>query len=205
VLSGNHPDSLLSTARIILGASILLMISLYFVGNIPAAAVTGGFVFLFVFKFRDPHREIPSDPLAVVSPVDGQVVRLERVSQPGHGGEAIKIVINVAMFGAYAFRSPTEGKLIELPAFPVPRSRKLRGLNIQTDENDNVTFLLHGPWIAPPCSSKRLGERVGQGERCGVLRLAGQAEVLLPVTAQVQCKAGEHLLSGESILGHFVH
>jgi len=204
VLSGNHPDSLLSRARILLGALILLMFSFYVVGNIPVTIITGVFVILFGFKFRDPHREIPSDPLAVVSPVDGQVVLLERVSQPGPGGEAIRIVINVAAFGAYVFRSPTEGKLIEMPAFPAPRSRRLRGLNIQTDENDHVSFLLHGPWIAPPCSSKQLGERVGQGERCGVLRLAGRAEVLLPVTAQVQCKAGEHLRSGESILGHFV-
>ncbi len=200
-----NSNFLLVETRALLVVSIFLMVSLFIANNIPAATITGFFVILFLLKFRDPDRVIPSDPLAVVSPVDGRVERIERLQHPYFGSGAIRIVIDINALGAYVLRSPTEGKLIEMPARLPVQARRLRGFNVCTDEDDNVVFLLQGPWYAPPAASKRVGERIGQGERCGVLRLAHQAEVLLPANSHIRCVQGEQLLAGESILGHFVH
>ena len=50
-------------------------------------------MFAFVaFFFRNPARDIPADPRAIVSPADGKVVRLERV------GNVTKMSIFLSLF-----------------------------------------------------------------------------------------------------------
>src|SRR5437588_12950593 len=46
---------------------------------------------LFVLQFfRDPPREVPDDPGAVVAPADGRVVEVSRAGDPSLGRDAIK-------------------------------------------------------------------------------------------------------------------
>ena len=43
--------------------------------------------------FRDPAREIPQNPEAVLSPVDGRIVVVERARDPYRDVDALKISI----------------------------------------------------------------------------------------------------------------
>ena len=65
------------------------------------------FVFLvFAFQFfRDPAREAPEDPRAVVSPVDGRVCKVEKCTNPETGEDAVKVSIFMNVFNVHSQKS----------------------------------------------------------------------------------------------------
>ncbi|MEX0900376.1 MAG: phosphatidylserine decarboxylase [Gammaproteobacteria bacterium] len=160
--------------------------------------LAGALAFALVFKFRDPERIIPSEPLGVVSPVDGIVELVETVPDPALNRTAVRIRIRVSFFGAYSGRAPVEGKVLDL-AGP-------RGMRLQTDEGDDVILYINtAPGFACPKSIVGYGSRVGQGQRCGWLRLARVAEVYLPADAHISVAPGRRVLAGADLLGVLTH
>lgn len=162
------------------------------------AMLAGVIALALVFKFRDPERTIPSEPLGVVSPVDGTVELVETVPDPALNRTAIRIRIRVSFFGAYSGRAPVEGKVLDLSG--------PRGMRLQTDEGDDVILYINtAPAFACPKSIVGYGSRIGQGQRCGWLRLARIAEVYLPANAHVSVEPGRRVLAGADLLGVLVH
>lgn len=152
----------------------------------------------FAFKFRDPERTIPAEPLGVVSPVDGRVELVEEADDPALNRRALRIRLRVSFFGAYSARAPVEGKVLDL-AGP-------RGMRLQTDEGDDVILFINtAPSFARPRSILGYGARVGQGQRCGWLRLARVAEVYLPANARVLVEPGRRVLAGSDLLAELIH
>jgi phosphatidylserine decarboxylase len=150
------------------------------------------------FKFRDPEREIPADPLGVVSPVDGVVELVEEADDPALNRRALRIRLRVSFFGAYSGRAPVEGKVLDL-AGP-------RGMRLQTDEGDDVILYINtAPAFARPQSIVGYGARVGQGQRCAWLRLARVAEVYLPANSRVLVEPGRRVLAGSDLLAELIH
>ena len=159
----------------------------------PALAILPGVLLIvLVMQFRDPPRQVPSDPLGVVSPVDGVVVDIDR------GDEGVRLMIRIATFSPYLLRSPTEGNVIHSS-----RDRSGRGLTVRTDEGEEVWLRLAGPRWLPAAAAVGIGERLGQGQRCGLLRGARAAEIWLPVDSVLIVQRGERVRAGESILGRF--
>lgn len=159
----------------------------------PAFAVIPALLLLIaILKFRDPPRDVPADPLGVVSPVDGKVCAVEQAE------DGLRVLIRIAPFGAYLLRSPTEGKVLESGA-----ERGGHGMRIRTDEGDEVLLRLRGPQWLPPAAANDYGERVGQGQRCGVLRMASTAEIWLPLDAALTVAVDAEVTAGESVLARF--
>ena len=73
---------------------------------------------LVLVLFRDPERDIPSQPMAVVSPADGKVTSISSVSDPYLLRESIRVTIQMPPYGVFTTRSPIEGKVLEPPNFP---------------------------------------------------------------------------------------
>ena len=66
--------------------------------------------FLFALQFfRDPARELPEDPRAVVSPVDGRVCKVEPAVNPETGEDAVKISIFMNVFNVHSQKAPLAG------------------------------------------------------------------------------------------------
>ena len=70
------------------------------------AATVTALLFLFIlYFFRNPERQIPSDPEAIVSPADGRVVHIGSV-----GGELpLQVSIFLSVFDVHVNRAPFEG------------------------------------------------------------------------------------------------
>lgn len=161
-------------------------------GPSPAWAVLPAAVFvLAVMKFRDPERDI-SSAFGVLSPIDGHVEKITREA------DEIRIQLCIGIFSPYLFRSPTEGKVLE----PGPENEG-HGFRIRTDEGDEVYLRLRGPRWLPAAAVIDYGERVGQGQRCGMLRAARRAEILLSGTAVTQVETGDRVRAGQTILARF--
>ncbi len=160
---------------------------------------------VIVYVFRDPDREIPSSPLAVVSPADGQVVAIERVQDPYLDREAIRLDIQMSHAGVYSTRSPVEGKVLE-PRNAVDGVQRPHGVWLKTDEDDDLVIAMHrGPLNNVPRCYVRIGERVGQGQRCGHIQMGGRVEVYLPPNSRVQVNDGSQVKAGSDVIATLVH
>lgn len=153
-----------------------------------------------VVIFRDPVREIPGRALAVVSPADGVVEDLREAYDPYLDREAWRIGLVPRLWGAYSLRSPVEGKVQELPA-PSRKSPHTGALYLETDEGEEVVVIIQAGvlrWRSP--YRVPIGERVGQGQRCGSTRLIRRLELYLPVTARPRVRTGERVEAGTGLL-----
>lgn len=163
---------------------------------------------LLVLLFRDPHRDVPSKPLAVISPADGKIIKIEPTDKGALQRESMRIVIRINHLGAYTSRSPVEGKVLNLMDNVTEGSRLLGigGLWVRTDEKDDVVVLIKGPrgW-ARPRSFVGFGERLGQGQRFAFNRLARQVEVFVPANSRLAVKTGQWVRAGSDILATLVH
>ena len=64
----------------------------------------------------------------------------------------------------------------------------------------------HDSWLGlAPKSFARLGERVGQGDRCAYLRLARIAELSVPIAGRVHVKPGQKVKAGIDLIGAVPH
>lgn len=165
------------------------------------------FVVMYLL-FRDPHRDVPSVALGVVSPVDGDVVFVESTDKCVVQGEAYRIRIRVDSFGTYTVRSPMEGKVMNLHSSTegVGPDCPANALWLRNDEGDNVVLQFHGYRLGlAPRSFIRIGERVGQGHRCAYLRLAQFADIYMPIDGKVLVKAGQQVTAGTDLVGMVPH
>jgi phosphatidylserine decarboxylase len=159
-------------------------------------------VYLYMI-FRDPHRDVSSAPLGVVSPVDGKVVETVTVENGLLEGEVNRITIRVTSFGTYSARAPVEGKIMDLHALAhrSPSTVDAAGLWVATDEGENVVLQFRGNRFGiAPRAFLRYGERVGQGQRCAYLRLTKFADVELSGNARILVEKGQRVSAGTDVL-----
>jgi hypothetical protein len=76
---------------------------------LPAVLFVSFLFVSFFLLYRDPHRDVPSVALGIVSPVDGEVLEVETSKHCVVQGEAYRIRIRVNALGTYTARSPVEG------------------------------------------------------------------------------------------------
>ena len=77
---------------------------------------------------------------------------------------------------------------------------------IQSDEKDDVVLILDIPssWQKPRCYI-HVGERIGQGQRCGRTRLGGNVDLFMPANVRLAVGHGDHVRAGASVLATLVH
>ena len=164
---------------------------------------------LLVFMFRDPTRKIPPKPLAVLSPVSAEVLAIENIRDGFIDRDAKKIVLGMGVFDIYSIRSPIEGKVMhqwyvdkETAVSNAPQFAQW----IKTDEDDDVLLAIYRGRVMPrPRCYMQIGERLGQGQRCGFMSFGARIEVYVPVTARIDVEVGQRLVAGEHSLAHLIH
>lgn len=173
---------------------------------------------VLIFLFRDPFRKVPASPLAIVCPVDGKVLAVDKVRDGYLNREATCITIAMGLASVYSAHSPMEGKIIEqwLQAprkITVLEQRKSESSSniktyaqwIQSDEDDDVVMVMEASTLLPrPRCYAHSGERVGQGQRCGFLRFGTRVDVLLPESARIEVKTGDKVYAGTDIIATLI-
>jgi phosphatidylserine decarboxylase len=65
-----------------------------------------------LFFFRDPHRTVPEEPSAVVSPADGTITEIAEVEEDSYlGSRARKVGIFLSLLSVHLNRAPYSGKV----------------------------------------------------------------------------------------------
>ena len=174
----------------------------------------GILLFLAVFVlyfFRDPERQIPADPSAVVSPADGRIVEI--VEEPLGARPGRRISIFLAVWDVHVNRAPCAGRIREVEYrpgrfFAAMRSRasaenEQNVFHLETDRGEIVFKQIAG-WIARRVLSwKSPGDVVALGERVGMIRFGSRMDVWLPLDADILVCPGQHVAGGSSILARW--
>jgi phosphatidylserine decarboxylase len=167
------------------------------------------FALFFLWFFRDPQRSIPQGAGVVVSPADGKVTSVLRVTTPD--GDAIRMSIFLSVFNVHVNRSPISGVLREVR---YQKGQFLNAMNpesaekneqslavVVSDEGYAVAFKLIAGLLARRIIFRpTTGTRLERGERVGLIKFGSRVDVLLPGNAQVLVKKGDHVKGGSSIL-----
>jgi phosphatidylserine decarboxylase len=194
----------------------------YALGLCVAAAVVGwlaGPVYVlvplllaafFLWFFRDPERIIPAEDGAVVSPADGKVTDVGVVELDGRPRTRISIFLSV--FDVHVNRSPIAGSITKVE-YRHGRFRNALNAasaveneqNIVTVEGDGHTVVfkqIAGVLARRIVFTKRPGDRVGRGERVGLIKFGSRTDVLLDSAADVRVRVGDRVRGGSSVLAH---
>ena len=200
-------------------ALLVLTVTTAVIGGWPAAVPVVLITLVLLYIFRDPVRQVPASPLAVVSPVDGRVVTVDEVHDPYLDRQVKRISIRINASGSYGVRSPVEGKLLRQwlyrhngpaegsqPDYPhtIYTGRHFV-MYLQTDEHDDVVMVVRIASFQRPRCYVNVGERLGQGQRCGWLLFGGAVDLLLPEWSRPAVTPGTHVSAGSVIIANLVH
>ena len=79
-----------------------------------ALAALAWLAFLFILQFfRDPPRDAPTQPNAVLSPADGRVVRVGNARDPYLDRDALLISVFMNVFNVHSNRSPVDADVVQ--------------------------------------------------------------------------------------------
>lgn len=152
--------------------------------------------------FRDPARELPQDPRAVVSPVDGKVCKVERSTDPLTGEEAQKISIFMNVFNVHSQKSPVSGVVEEIRYTPglfvnadldkASTDNERNAVRVRMDDGRSVTFVQVAGLVARRilCYAS-IGDHLERGQRYGFIRFGSRVDVYLPLDAEVIVSIGD--------------
>ncbi len=176
------------------------------------AALFFWLVVLFMIQFfRDPPREIPADPDAVLSPADGRVVVVERARDPYLERDALKISVFMNVFNAHSNRSPVDGAVRNTWYFPgkffnadlakASLENERAVLWIKTARGVDVTCVQVAGLVARRilCYAKT-GQQLMRGERFGFIRFGSRVDLYLPLDATPRAAVGDTVYATESVL-----
>lgn len=157
-----------------------------------------------LWLYRDPHRTLPSEPLGLVSPVSGTIILAEEHPDPFLGRDAFLFRISISLTDIYSIRSVTEGKIIQQWLDPEDDDddRSLaHAIQIKTDEGDDIMIVLRpGRYFKKLSCDAVIGQRIGQGHRCGIIPFGSCVDVYVPVTSLIKANIGDHVEAGISFL-----
>lgn len=170
---------------------------------------------LILYLFRDPARAVPAVALGVVSPADGRVVEVQSCHDARLDQPCVRVSIRVGLTSALTIRSPVEAKVTDMWREPDQNEHGEAanrvchgtgfGFSLQTDERDRLRLSMRGFGPFRPRCGARVGERVGQGQRCGRLPIGSCVEVWLPDRVRVQVEPGRPVRAGSDLLATLVH
>jgi phosphatidylserine decarboxylase len=177
---------------------------------IPAGLLVAFALFCFSF-FRDPEREITSDPAAIVSPADGRVVVITDEENAGRPG--IRISIFLAIWNVHVNRSPAAGVITKLDYRPGrflaawdPQASAQNEQNIFTlaTPQENIEFKQIAGFLARRVVSwKKPQDVVAKGERIGLVRFGSRVDLWVPQGSELLVKVGDNVRGGASVLARW--
>jgi phosphatidylserine decarboxylase len=193
-------DALSFIVPLLISASLAAVLGLYVA--VVLLLLLSGFVGFF---FRNPAREIPSDPRVIVSPADGRIVKIERV------GNVTKLSIFLSIFDVHVNRSPIGGRIEAIdykrgkfkPAFKHAASVENERNTIMVSRGDvKLVFTQIAGIIARRVICwKEVGDNVAKGELIGLIRFGSRVDVLFPAGTDVTVRAGARVFGGSTPIG----
>jgi phosphatidylserine decarboxylase len=188
--------------------SMLVTVIFMLVHPLPTifmCCVTG----LVVWFYRDPERDIPSEPGLFVSPADGKVVEIGPASHE-FAPQSLKIGIFMNPLSVHVNRVPCDGVIEYLNYVP---GKKIAAFSPKASEINERFYVglrtMHGAVLLVQIAGllarrivcrRRVGDSLTRGERYGMIKLGSKVDVYLPEKVTSRVKIGDKVYAGKSII-----
>jgi phosphatidylserine decarboxylase len=167
--------------------------------------------------FRDPIRTTPTDPRLIVSPADGLVTMITRVPAPPElraemgEGEFTRVSIFMSVFDVHINRTPiagtvrrvayVPGKFVNADLDKASEDNERQHFVVESAEGVKIGFTQIAGLVARRILSfVKEGDRVGTGERIGLIRFGSRVDVFLPAGTGSRLLLGQRAIAGETII-----
>src|SRR5262245_16444553 len=178
------------------------------------AAPFVGLAAFMAYFFRDPEREVPVDPLIVVSPADGRVMVAgpaePGVSPPGTWQQVsiflspVDVHVNRAPYGGRVTRVEYRpGKFLAAYKQQSALENERTELEVERDGRRVIFRQLVGVLARRIVCRVDAGETLQTGERFGLMKFGSRMDVFVEPDAQLLVKVGDRVVGGETLLARF--
>ncbi len=166
------------------------------------------------YFFRDPERVIIDDNNYLVSPADGEIIKVEEVDGPKELGlenkKFNKISVFMNVFDCHVNRTPCAGKIEEILYKPgafvnasfdkASEENERNYFKIKDTDNNEIIVVQIAGLVARRivCESNK-DQQLKQGDRIGMIRFGSRADVYYE-NYQPLVKEGQKAISGETLL-----
>lgn len=207
----------------VIGTIVLLAIGAGLAWIWPPLAIPAGLVLIWLFAFfRDPHRDIPNDPRAMVSPADGTVSDITHVdSHPLLGEPCVRVGIFLSVFNVHVNRSPCDGVIGQVN-YKEGKFVNAMKHNEASEQNESNTILLLARKDGPPVAvvkqivgliARRIvctagvGDALSRGQRFGMIKFGSRTELYIPMRLgpKVQVEVGRKVRGAADIIALLDH
>lgn len=174
------------------------------------------FVIVIILQFfRNPKRETVLDDMTIVSPVDGKVVVIEKVTESEYfNDERIMISVFMSPINVHVTRYPVGGKIAYSKYHPGkylvawhPKASEENERTTVVINHKNTTQIMYRQ-IAGALAKRIVNyaaenEEVVQGDDSGFIKFGSRVDVYLPLDATIKVELNQKLKGGESVLATF--
>ncbi len=166
------------------------------------------------YFFRDPERVIINDDNFLVSPADGEVIKVEEVNGPKElnleNKKFKKISIFMNVFDCHVNRTPCQGKIEDILYKPgkffnasldkASEENERNFFRIKDNQGNEIVLVQIAGLIARRivCETNK-GQELSQGDRVGMIRFGSRADVYYE-NYEPLVKVGQKAISGETLL-----
>ena len=166
------------------------------------------------YFFRDPERVIIDDNNYLVSPADGEIIKVEEVDGQKELGlenkKFNKISVFMNVFDCHVNRTPCAGKIEEILYKPgtfvnasldkASEDNERNYFKIKdTDNNDIVVVQIAGLVARRIVCESNKDQELKQGDRIGMIRFGSRADIYYE-NYEPLVKVGQKAISGETLL-----
>ncbi len=166
------------------------------------------------YFFRDPERVIIDDNNYLVSPADGEVIKVEEVDGPKELGlenkKFKKISVFMNVFDCHVNRTPCAGKIEEILYKPgkfvnasldkASEDNERNYFKIKDPHNNDIIVVQIAGLVARRIvSESNKDQELKQGDRIGMIRFGSRADVYYE-NYEPLVKVGQKAISGETLL-----
>ena len=166
------------------------------------------------YFFRDPERITIDDDNYLVSPADGEVIKVEEVDGPKEfnleNKRFRKISIFMNVFDCHVNRTPCAGKIEEILYKPgkflnasfdkASEDNERNYYKIKDNQNNDIILVQIAGLVARRivCETSK-DQELKQGERVGMIRFGSRADIYYE-NYEPLVKVGQRPISGETLL-----
>jgi phosphatidylserine decarboxylase len=164
------------------------------------------------YFFRDPERVGERGPTLIVAPADGKLIMITEVDEPAFiNGKAIRLSIFMNVFNVHVNRYPIDGvvkfihynkgKFFNAAAEKSSLENEQMSVGIESGSRRVLVRQIAGLIARRIVTYSKLGEKVKQGDRLGIIRFGSRVDVFLPPGSTIRAKLGDVTSAGVTILG----
>lgn len=167
------------------------------------------------YFFRDPDRVTPLRDGLVISPADGVVSSIVETAPPAElaldGAERIRVSIFMNVFDCHVNRAPAPGMVKQITYVPgrfinasldkASEDNERSALTLELADNTTIGVVQIAGLVARRIVSfVSEGDRLGAGQRFGLIRFGSRVDVYLPPGVAPQVALGQRSIAGETVL-----